>query len=133
MRTAFANGTVKTAFQLRTDFSLTTSFSTLLDELPTERTASVNALTAYKENLLLKNYRGSYKRTILNIIDQLVTAFSIPPKFAIQTFNTIKMTTSVKLTVNELYQGYLDGTNDGTGIDEIMLSILDEIKSASMV
>jgi len=45
----------------------------------------------------------------------------------------VKLVASAKLTVNELYQGYLDGMNDGTGIDETMLAVLDEIKSASMV
>ena len=132
MKTSFANGTVKTSFQIRSDASLTTSFSTLLDELPSDRKASVTSLTTYKEKLLLKNYRSSYKRVILNILDQLVTAFS-SDGLAVQTFGTIRLVSSVKMTVNELYQGYLDGTNDGSEIDEIMLSILDEIKSASMV
>jgi hypothetical protein len=101
--------------------------------LPQDKTASITELTTYKEKLLLKNYRGTYKRIILNIIDQLVTAFSRSNDLGIQTFNTIRLVSSVKLTVNEVYQAYLDGLHDGTGIDEIMLSILDEIKSSSMV
>lgn len=133
MKSAFARGPIKTSFEIRSDSSLTQSFSTLLEELPTEKTASVNALADYKEKLVLKNYRGSYKRIILGIIDSLITTIKGPPVFAIQTFNTVRLVASAKLTVNELYQGYLNGTNDGSGIDDIMLTILDEIKSASMI
>lgn len=133
MKTSFARGVVKTAFEIRSDFSLTTSFSTLLDELPSTKSDCVTALTTYKEQLIKKNYRGSYKKTVLKIIDQLTSAFQNQGGLAIQTFSTVKLVASAKLTVNELYQGYLDGTNDGTGIDEIMLSVLNEIKSASMI
>jgi hypothetical protein len=134
MKSAFARRHIfKTSFEIRSDSSLTNSFSTLLEELPTEKTASVNTLTDYKEKLILKNYRGSYKRVILGIIDNLIALIKGPPVFAIQTFDTIKLVASAKLTVNELYQGYLNGTNDGTGIDSIMLTILDEIKSASIL
>jgi hypothetical protein len=83
--------------------------------------------------LVKKNYRGTYKKTVLKIVEQLTTAFQNQGGLAVQSFSTVKLVASAKLTVNELYQGYLDGMNDGTGIDEIMLSVLDEIKSASMV
>jgi hypothetical protein len=133
MKTAFARGNIKTAFEIRSDFSLTASFSDVLDNLPSKKSECVTALTTYKEDLIKKNYRGTYKRTVLKIIEQLTTAFQNQGGLAIQTFSTVKLVASAKLTVNELYQGYLDGTNDGTGIDEIMLAVLDEIKSASMI
>ena len=134
MKTAFAGGATKTAFQFRSDYSLTVSFSEMLDSLPSEKNASIAILNDYKQKLIPKNYRGSYKKIILRILDQLtttVTQYGIG--FGVQALPVIKLTATAKLTINELYQGYLDGTNDGTGIDEVMLSILDEIKSASMV
>ena len=134
MKTAFAGGSTKTAFQFRSDYSLTVSFSEMLDSLPSEKNASIEILNTYKQKLIPKNYRGSYKRIILKILDQLmttVTQYGIG--FGVQALPSIKLNASAKLTVNELYQGYLDGTNDGEGIDEVMLAILDEIKSASMV
>ena len=134
MKTAFAGGATKTAFQFRSDYSLTVSFSEMLDSLPSEKNASIAILNDYKQKLIPKNYRGSYKKIILRILDQLmttVTQYGIG--FGVQVLPVIKLTATAKLTINELYQGYLDGTNDGTGIDEVMLSILDEIKSASML
>jgi hypothetical protein len=51
---------------------------------------------------------------------------------AIQAFDTVMLATNVKLKINTLYQDYLDGINDGTGIDPVMIIILNEIKSASI-
>ena len=133
MKSSFARGAIKNAFEIRSDYSLTASFSNVLDNLPSKKKDSIDTLDTYKEVLVKKNYRGTYKKTVLKIVEQLTTAFQNQGGLAVQSFSTVKLVASAKLTVNELYQGYLDGMNDGTGIDEIMLSVLDEIKSASMV
>jgi len=131
MKSAFQSHSVKTTFQYRSDLSLTNSFSTLLETLPQGKTSSVDALKIYKESLLTKSYRGSYKRVINGIIDRLIETI-LSGGTTIASFDTIRLTTSAKLTVNTLYQDYLDGISDGTGIDPVMIIILNEIKSASI-
>ena len=131
MRSSFQSNSIKTAFQYRSDLSLTTSFSTLMDTLPEGRAPSITTLNNYKDLISTKNYRGSYKRTILGIVDRLIEVISSGGT-AIQSFDTVRLATNIKLTVNTLYQDYLDGMNDGTGIDPVMIIIVNEIKSASI-
>jgi|LauGreDrversion4_2_1035121.scaffolds.fasta_scaffold03521_3 hypothetical protein len=131
MRSSFQSNSIKTAFQYRSDLSLTTSFSTLMDTLPDGKVSSLTTLKEYKDLISTKNYRGSYKRTILGIVDRLVEIISSGGT-TIHTFDPVVLATNVRLTINTLYQDYLDGINDGTGIDPVMIIILNEIKSASI-
>jgi len=131
MKSAFHSNGIKTTFQYRSDLSLTNSFSTLMDTLPQGKTNSINTLTSYRESITNKTYRGSYKRVILGILDRLIEVISSGGT-SIQSFDTVRLATNIKLTVNSLYQDYLDGMNDGADIDPVMLVILNEIKSASI-
>ncbi len=131
MKSFFHSNNIKTTFQYRSDLSLTSSFSTLMDTLPDGKASSLTTLKEYKDLISTKNYRGSYKRTILGIIDRLVEVISSGGA-TIHSFDTVMLATNVRLTINTLYQDYLDGITDGTGIDPVMLIILNEIKSASI-
>ena len=131
MKSSFHSNSIKTAFQYRSDLSLTNSFSTVMDTLPEGKTNSINSLTSYRDSILNKSYRGSYKRVILGIIDRLVEVISSGGT-TIHSFDTVRLATNIKLTVNTQYQDYLDGISDGADIDPVMIVILNEIKSASI-
>lgn len=132
MKTAFTIGTTKTAFQYRADSSLTNALSSLLNGLPESPQESVTLLTNYRKTLVRQNYSGGYKKTILGILDKLITNISVANNLIVHTLGDVQLVASVKMTLNELYQGYLNGTNDGTGIDDNMLFILNEIKSSTI-
>ena len=132
MKSSFHSNSNKSAFQYRSDLSLTNSFSTVMDTLPEGKTNSINSLTSYRDSILNKSYRGSYKRVILGIIDRLVDVISSGGT-AIHSFDTVRLATNIKLTVNTQYQDYLDGISDGADIDPVMIVILNEIKSASIL
>jgi hypothetical protein len=102
-----------------------------MDTLPEGKTNSINSLTSYRDSILNKSYRGSYKRVILGIIDRLVEVISSGGT-TIHSFDTVRLATNIKLTVNTQYQDYLDGISDGADIDPVMIVILNEIKSASI-
>ena len=132
MKSSFHSNSNKSAFQYRSDLSLTNSFSTVMDTLPEGKTNSINSLTSYRDSILNKSSRGSYKRVILGIIDRLVDVISSGGT-AIHSFDTVRLATNIKLTVNTQYQDYLDGISDGADIDPVMIVILNENKSASIL
>ena len=141
MRSLFHSNSIKSPFQndsfflcsklFNSDIALTLSFSNMINTLPPGKVASIAALNEYKELIISSTYLGTYKDTILGLIDRLIEIISTGG-ITIHVFDPVVLATSVRLTVTSVYQDYLDGLNDGTDIDPVMLNILNEIKSASI-